>query len=73
MNDHDTRDTLDVRSAAELLKCSPENIKRLARRGDLHAFKFGGVWFISKNSLEELLRPKLKSELSSAPHSGGSE
>ena len=42
------REVLDVRDVAEIFKCSREKIKRMARRGELSAFKFGKHWYLRK-------------------------
>jgi excisionase family DNA binding protein len=52
---------LDVRALAELFKCSTEKIKRMARRGELPAFKFGKHWFVRQEDLERHLRDRVES------------
>ena len=44
-------DILDARGAAELLGIHEETLRRLARENKVPAFKVGGVWRFSKNSL----------------------
>lgn len=43
---------LGVDELAKFFKCSTEKIKRLARRGELPAFKFGKTWFVREQDLE---------------------
>jgi excisionase family DNA binding protein len=43
---------LGVDQLAEFFNCSTEKIKRLARRGELPAFKFGKTWFVREQDLE---------------------
>jgi excisionase family DNA binding protein len=52
---------LDVRDLAELFKCSREKIKRMARRGNLPAFKFGKHWYVRQDDLEHFLANQLQS------------
>jgi excisionase family DNA binding protein len=58
-------EVLDVGDVAEIFKCSREKIKRMARRGDLPAFKFGKHWYLRKDDLERFLsgRVELNSHL----------
>ena len=56
-------EVLDVRDVAEIFKCSREKIKRMARRGELPAFKFGKHWYLRKDDLERFLSGRV--ELSS--------
>jgi excisionase family DNA binding protein len=63
---------LDVFAIAEIFKCSAETIKRMARRGELPAFKFGKRWYVRQHDLERFLEHRVESNSSSAPHSGGS-
>lgn len=46
---------LGVDELAEFFNCSTEKIKRLARRGELPAFKFGKSWFMRERDLEVFL------------------
>jgi excisionase family DNA binding protein len=52
---------LDVRDLAEIFKCSREKIKRMARRGNLPAFKFGKHWYIRQDDLEHFLANQVQS------------
>jgi excisionase family DNA binding protein len=52
---------LDVRDLAETFKCSREKIKRMARRGDLPAFKFGKHWYVRQEDLERFLANQVES------------
>ena len=53
---------LDVRDLAEIFKCSREKIKRMARRGNLPAFKFGKHWYVRQDDLERFLANQVQSE-----------
>lgn len=54
---------LGVDELAVFFNCSTEKIKRLARTGELPAFKFGKTWFVREQDLEDHInraaRPKL--------------
>ena len=52
---------LDVRDLAEIFKCSREKIKRMARRGNLPAFKFGKHWYVRQHDLEQFLANQVQS------------
>ena len=52
---------LDVGAMAELFKCSAEKIKRMARRGELPAFKFGKNWYVRQVDLERYLANRVES------------
>ena len=52
---------LDVQDLAEIFKCSREKIKRMARRGDLPAFKFGKHWYVRQDDLEHFLANQVQS------------
>jgi excisionase family DNA binding protein len=56
---------LSVDDVAETFKCSREKIKRMARRGELPAFKFGKHWYVRKDDLEHYLSGRI--ELSGHP------
>jgi excisionase family DNA binding protein len=43
---------LRIAEVAEFFQCSAEKIKRLARSGELPAFKFGKTWFVREQDLE---------------------
>ena len=53
-------EVLDVRDVAEIFKCSREKIKRMARRGELPAFKFGKHWYLRKEDLERYLSGRVQ-------------
>lgn len=48
-------EVFSVGKVAEIFKCSREKIKRMARRGELPAFKFGKRWYLRKDDLERVL------------------
>ena len=52
---------LDVCGLAELFKCSTEKVKRMARRGELPAFKFGKSWYVRRVDLERYLGNRVES------------
>jgi excisionase family DNA binding protein len=52
---------LDVRDLAEIFKCSREKIKRMARQGNLPAFKFGKHWYVRQDDLEHFLANQVQS------------
>jgi excisionase family DNA binding protein len=52
---------LDVRDLAEIFKCSREKIKRMARRGNLPAFKFGKHWYVRQDDLEQFQANQVQS------------
>jgi len=52
---------LDIRDLAQIFKCSREKIKRMARRGNLPAFKFGKHWYIRQEDLERFLANQVES------------
>ena len=56
----DIKEILDVRDVAEMFKCSREKIKRMARRGELPAFKFGKHWYVRKDDLERFLTGRVE-------------
>jgi excisionase family DNA binding protein len=51
---------LSVADVAEIFKCGREKIKRMARRGELPAFKFGKHWYIRKDDLERYLSGRIE-------------
>ncbi len=53
-------EVLDVGDVAEIFKCSREKIKRMARRGELPAFKFGKHWYLRKDDLERFLSGRVE-------------
>jgi excisionase family DNA binding protein len=53
-------EVLDVGDVAEMFKCSREKIKRMARRGELPAFKFGKHWYLRKDDLERFLSGRVE-------------
>jgi excisionase family DNA binding protein len=52
---------LDVGDLAEIFKCSREKIKRMARQGNLPAFKFGKHWYVRQDDLERFLANQVQS------------
>jgi excisionase family DNA binding protein len=52
---------LDVDDIARLFKCSREKVKRMARAGELPAFKLGKCWYVRRNDLERFLAHKVES------------
>ncbi len=55
------KSVLDVHDLARIFNCSAEKIKRMARRGELPAFKFGKIWHVRPNDLESFLADAVKS------------
>jgi excisionase family DNA binding protein len=55
------RRVLDIDDIAELFNCSREKVKRMARSGELPAFKFGKHWYVLRNDLERFLSDKVES------------
>ena len=53
-------EVLSVGDVAEIFKCSREKIKRMARRGELPAFKFGKHWYLRKDDLERYLSGRVE-------------
>jgi excisionase family DNA binding protein len=51
---------LSAGDVAKIFKCSRETIKRMARRGELPAFKFGKHWYLRKDDLERYLSSRLE-------------
>lgn len=49
------KEALDVCDVAQLFKCSREKIKRMARRGELPAFKFGNRWYVLRDDLDRFV------------------
>jgi excisionase family DNA binding protein len=49
---------------AALFGCGAEKIKRMARRGELPAFKFGKVWYVRREDLESFLADAVASNQS---------
>ena len=47
---------LDSHEAALLLNVHPETVKRMARRGDLAAVRFGRIWRFRVSALEECVQ-----------------
>lgn len=56
-----SKNILDVDDIAELFQCSREKIKRMARSGELPAFKFGKRWYVLRDALERFLSDKVES------------
>ena len=55
------KSVLDIHDVAEIFGCSAEKIKRMARRGELPAFKFGKVWYMRPDDLELFLADRVES------------
>ena len=55
------KSVLDIHDLAQIFNCSAEKIKRMARRGELPAFKFGKVWYVRPNDLERFLANRVES------------
>jgi|SRR5579859_4133564 len=55
------KSVLDIDDIAQLFHCSREKIKRMARSGELPAFKFGKSWFVLQEDLERYLAIKVES------------
>ena len=55
------KSVLDVHDVARIFNCSAEKIKRMARRGELPAFKFGKIWYVRPNDLERFLANAVES------------
>jgi excisionase family DNA binding protein len=51
----DVKAVLDIGDIAEMFNCSREKIKRMARRGEIPAFKFGKHWYVRRDDLERFL------------------
>ena len=51
---------LSVDDVADIFKCSREKIKRMARRRELPAFKFGKHWYVRKDDLERYLSGRIE-------------
>jgi len=56
----DVKPVLDIGDIAEMFKCSREKIKRMARRGEIPAFKFGKHWYVRKTDLERFLASRVE-------------
>lgn len=54
------REFLSVAEVAAMFQCYPETVKRMARRGELPAFKFGKHWFFPKIELIQQLLDWMK-------------
>jgi len=52
---------LDVGDIAGLFGCSREKVKRMARSGELPAFKFGKTWYVFEDDLERFLSSRVES------------
>jgi len=49
------KSALDIHDLAEIFGCGAETIKRMSRRGELPAFKFGKFWYVRQNDLASFL------------------
>ncbi|MBI4776937.1 MAG: helix-turn-helix domain-containing protein [Deltaproteobacteria bacterium] len=47
----DMKDVLNAKEAADLLRAHVETIRRMARRGDIPAFKMGKDWRFHRQAL----------------------
>ena len=56
-----SKNVLDIDDIAELFDCSREKVKRMARSGELPAFKFGKRWYVLRDDLEHFLSDKVES------------
>jgi hypothetical protein len=52
---------LDVDDVAAIFKCCTEKVKRMARSGELPAFKWGGRWYVRENDLEQMVERAVNS------------
>jgi excisionase family DNA binding protein len=52
---------LGVKAIAAIFECSTEKIKRMARSGELPAFKFGKHWYLRQEDLERYLADRVQS------------
>jgi excisionase family DNA binding protein len=59
--DASCKNVLDIGDIAESFNCSREKVKRMARSGELPAFKFGKRWCVLRNDLERFLSDKVES------------
>ena len=55
------KSVLDVHDLARIFNCSAEKIKRMARRGERPAFKFGKIWYVRPDDLETVLAHAVES------------
>ena len=55
------KNVLGVDDIAGLFNCSREKIKRMARSGELPAFKFGKRWYVLREDLEHFLSDRVES------------
>jgi excisionase family DNA binding protein len=60
---HTTSKILGVDDLAVLFNCSAEKIKRLARKKELPAFKFGKTWFVRERDLEAYIARRAEPKL----------
>lgn len=51
-------DTIDAEECAELLKCTPETVEELTRKGELPAVKIGRSWIYVRADLLAYLAEK---------------
>lgn len=56
------KSVLDIHDVAEIFGCSTEKIKRMARQGDLPAFKFGRTWYMRPDDFERFLSDRVASD-----------
>lgn len=53
---HEFERLLDSRDAAFLMQIHPETLKRMARRGEIAALKFGKVWRFRRSDIEACIQ-----------------
>jgi len=58
----DTEEWITVQEAAEISGYSEEYLRRLIRKGDIKARKFGTIWQVDRSSLGAYLKEAGKSE-----------
>ena len=52
---------MSVDDLCKIFNCSQEKVKRMARKGDLPAFKFGKAWHFFEEDVERFLRAAVNS------------
>lgn len=52
-------DVLDVEQVAELLRCEPVTVERMARAGELPGTKFGRSWVFVRSLVIEAVRDRI--------------
>lgn len=64
--------TLNIAEAAELLKCHPDSLRRLAKSGQIPSIKIGRPWIFSQRMLMEWLEKRMQARVTSKGASDGS-